>query len=526
MLSSACRTRTRFLVAAFSIVLGDAAEAGAQKVPDSAPIVSGGVAPPDAAAPEPSALVYLDFPATPASLGAIADGGAGTGCASAPGPYRNVTFNVSGVVGPVRSVRISLTLNHTWVGDLDVSLMAPGGQTHVIFSRTGATTTPACGDSSNTAGPYSFHDQAGSPPSGGWWQAANVAGDGVAVQSGTYRTTAAGGAGQVNPAPATLMDPVFAGVAPNGTWTLRVRDVSALDTGSITAATLSIGISRATPHDFDGDSKTDFVIERCLPCPPVIVYINRSSDGGTTAIPWGFSSDAFPWVDYDGDGKTDLANWRTGASAVFHTLQSSNGAYAPVAFGTAGDIPYIVGDYDADGRYDYAVFRPSSGIWYALPSTGGLLAQPWGLASDRLTPGDFDGDGRSDFGVKRNGVFHILRSALGYMAVPFGLQSDLVPPGDYDGDGKADLTALRDQSGTLFWYTLRSSDGVFTAVAFGLTSMDFPAPGDYDGDGKMDVAVWRASVGTFYVLRSSNGALMAMPWGMLGDAPMAWFLVR
>jgi subtilisin len=81
------------------------------------------------------------------------------------------------------------------------------------------------------------------------------------------------------------------------------------------------------------------------------------------------------------------------------------------------------------------------------------------------------------------------------------------PPSDYDGDGRSDIAVYRDG----VWWILRSSNGGGVGITWGGAAQDVPVPGDYDGDGKTDQAVYRD--GVWWILRSSNGGGIGVTWG-------------
>ena len=164
------------------------------------------------------------------------------------GPGRQINFAVSGISNPVSNVRVGFTGTHSFVGDLDVKLIAPNGTTTaVIFTFTGSDVNPSFGDSSDLNGTYTFFDTATT----NWWAAAASVGPTTAIPSGFYRSSDNTGAN-------TSLDPVFANVNPNGTWILQFNDCSLGDTGAISAATLSLNGPAATPTGLEGDVATRF----------------------------------------------------------------------------------------------------------------------------------------------------------------------------------------------------------------------------------------------------------------------------
>jgi hypothetical protein len=185
---------------------------------------------------------------------------------------------------------------------------------------------------------------------------------------------------------------------------------------------------------------------------------------------------ALPLMDFDGDGKSDIAVNRVGT----WFLRLSNGPQTVLNWGGASNDILVPGDYDGDGKTDLAVFQ--AGAWYILRSSdwGQTLLYWGGAGNDIPVPTDYDGDGKTDLAVFQGGSWYIARSSDGgQTALGWGLPDDQPVPADYDGDGKADITVYRDG----LWFIIRSSDGGQTVVQWG-TGNDVPVPGDYDGDGK------------------------------------------
>jgi subtilisin-like proprotein convertase family protein len=164
--------------------------------------------------------------------------------------------------------------------------------------------------------------------------------------------------------------------------------------GQVTSAVFGALTDVPIRGDFDGDGKADLAVyRRANGSPANTFYVLHSSTGGVHALTFGNSaSDYIVPADFDGDGKTDYAVWRGRTSGnpgagAWYWVQSSDGALRGAQFGLAAtDLP-APGDFDGDGRTDIAVWRPgSSAVFYVDRSTAGFTAVPWGNTGD-LVPG-------------------------------------------------------------------------------------------------------------------------------------------
>lgn len=169
-----------------------------------------------------------------------------------------------------------------------------------------------------------------------------------------------------------------------------------------------------------------------------------SSQGGTNpvTVQWGtgtnqgggFNLAAVPG-DFDGDGKEDFCVYMT-QLGQYRILRSSDSQTETISFGVFQSDWILTGDYDGDGRSDFITARTGNGPnvpmqWNVLTrSGGGTGGAPivLGVSSDFPVLGDYDGDGKTDLAVWRNGTpptLHVRRSSDGTIVVlQFGQQGD------------------------------------------------------------------------------------------------------
>ena len=220
-------------------------------------------------------LAQATFPADQATLGQIPDS---VGEVGSDGPPLFVSIPVTGGVGGVATVSVSMTISHSWMGEITATLISPDGTPHVLYGRTLATTPTDWGTANDLNGTYSFSDAA----NGNFWTAAMSA----PVPPGAYRTSAIGGFPGAT-GPVTAMNPLFNNREPNGTWRVRFTDSARLDVGIVSALSLTLtttGViappTRAEPDAYIAGRSTPLVIA----APGVLGNdINAAGSGPLTA---------------------------------------------------------------------------------------------------------------------------------------------------------------------------------------------------------------------------------------------------
>ena len=333
--------------------------------------------------------------------------------------------------------------------------------------------------------------------------------------------------------PAYFSFPVAAGA----NYTVVVSEVTA--NAGCPGYTLEVETATACRQpgfDRNNDGAADFAVFRPL---PLAQWFNRSTSTGTIeSRQFGTTGDIPVHGDYTGDGQTDLAVYRPSNSTFYYATNQANPAsgFVAIPWGVSGDIP-VPGDYDSDGKHDINIFRPSDGNWYTLRSGSNTMQlMHWGTNGDIPVSGDFDGDSLADYAVARpaasNFYWFVLLSNFNYTsaltnaglpgainsAMTWGLPTDKIAVGDYNGDARSDVAVWRPSDGTA--YIRFSYSATSAAIPWG-TNGDIPQPADYDNDKITDFAIYRPSTNAFWVRPSGAGSPVVTFMGTAGDQPVS-----
>ncbi len=204
----------------------------------------------------------------------------------------------------------------------------------------------------------------------------------------------------------------------------------------------------------------------------------------------------------------------------FLTQDHNGSAEVSFAFGLPSDA-VVYGDWNGDGVDTIGVRRGAT--WYLRNSnsTGpSNMVFSYGLASDKPIVGDWNGDGVDTIGVRRGATVYLRNSNSGGLtnvSYSFGLASDKLIVGDWDGNGQDTLGLRR---GSKFMLRNVQSAGAANVVfSFGLASDVVLDGGNWDGVGGDTIGVRRGNVFLLRNVNSGGPANVVYGFGTSADVP-------
>ncbi|MCA8977811.1 MAG: VCBS repeat-containing protein [Planctomycetes bacterium] len=305
--------------------------------------------------------------------------------------------------------------------------------------------------------------------------------------------------------------------------------------------------------DFDGDGRTD-LIKTSYDWRASVYLAARDF-----ALSWNVSQSGgadHQLGDFDGDGKTDVVSIIQVSGRYRARMRLSTGTtFSEQTWGadlgaTTSGYNWMAADFNGDGRTDLANWRVSGSgtlkrlLFYVHLSTGGDFrsTEKWIDRSNyhywemKLLTGDFNGDGCTDLSFHwqdggRISVDVHLSSGRGFKLgrwisqASTWLGNQRVMPGDVNGDGLTDLVRTWDSGGTTYGEVfLARHDRTFTVQQWMQTRYPWVSPAfvlaDFSGDGQDDLLQhWRNGSGqrqTVVHSAPSQGDLLYRVYDELG----------
>jgi hypothetical protein len=192
----------------------------------------------------------------------------------------------------------------------------------------------------------------------------------------------------------------------------------------------------------------------------------------------------------------------------------SNGDIAGIRKAYGSHPLFTPGDFNGDGKTDFIITTSAGSSWYYSTGVNWFGFATWNVALTRtdlkldtvsFTPGDFNGDGTTDVVISNSSgsywyYFNTTPGSFteGYRRTDLPRDRNEYTPGDFNGDGKTDLI-ITNPSGSYWYYSTGTGtwSGSFTRDDLPIGSVKF-TPGDFNGDGKTDVIIASKTGSSWY----------------------------
>jgi spore coat protein A, manganese oxidase len=254
-------------------------------------------------------------------------------------------------------------------------------------------------------------------------------------------------------------------------------------------------------------------------------------------------------LDFNGDGRTDIALYREGSRAAgvapqpsyWYFMNTANGETIEARWGRTLDVP-APADFDNDGKTDLAIYRwwdfetGDTNEWWLSKSSGGhQVILSYELGYNKFNR-NYLGDGKAEIGQLYQVDVSQTPGENCFISIYFvadlqgndlrkivGNTCNSIPtpvPGDYNNDSRSEIAVFEDH--TYKVWLPPYGPGYTQPDLVQPMDVDSPTPGDYDGDGKTDFAGIKAQNGRMIwrIKQSSTGRLLEVDFGLATDKPV------
>lgn len=326
---------------------------------------------------------------------------------------------------------------------------------------------------------------------------------------------------------------------------LRCSDT--LSTSSLSSAvafTTGTNPQNIKAADIDGDGKSDLLLGNMTSSTLSVLrntstngVINSSTFASKVDITTGASSRLISIVDFDGDGKLDVAVPSYNANMVSILRNTSTPGTISFAAKVDFNLPgqgfnSAVADFNMDGKPDLVVTTIFANKITVFPNTSTIGTISFGTSFDFTTgatvtsvdAGDINFDGKPEILVANAGsntisVYRNVHTTGSLISTSFAAKFDIavtspvaVKAVDFDGDGKLDI-GVTNGSSPYYFSVLRNlyTTGTLNASSFA-TKVDvvtgagpqFFSTGDINGDGKVDIVTPNSQADNLSLIRNKS----------------------
>jgi hypothetical protein len=298
---------------------------------------------------------------------------------------------------------------------------------------------------------------------------------------------------------------------------------------------MTSGTAQAAPFDFNGDGKSDLLVQNSN-TGQIDAYLMNGTTVSASAV---LIAPASGWsithtADFNGDGKTDIL-WRHSDGRVAIWLMNGLTQLSSTALlgpGTGWSVTHTA-DLNGDGKADI-LLRHTNGSVVAWLMNGSLVASSgpliaagtgWFIAHTA----DLNGDGKADIlwrhpdGSVAAWLMNGVAAAAGGLFMSAGAGWSITHMADLNGDGKADILWRHTDGSVATWLM----DGVSaingTSFMGAGAGWSITHTADLNGDGKADI-LWRHTDGSVAVWLM-NG-LSAVSGGLFMSAGAGWSITH